>query len=172
MGRQPGLEFEYSNDEHLAPRRQAAAQRQYLVWPWRRRRTTSASRPFDPRCFADEQLFPSSYRSPAHAAKGGKIVWEWHVWDHLIQNRDHTSPIDGDPAAASSGSTSTATAVRFGLHRVGNSSRCLNATRPGHARYGVQRDLVIDHGTTTAEAAGRSGGKAARASCVWGNPAA
>jgi hypothetical protein len=29
----------------------------------------------------------------------GKIVWEWHVWDHLIQNHDPAAANHGDPAA-------------------------------------------------------------------------
>jgi hypothetical protein len=31
--------------------------------------------------------------------KGSRIVWEWHVWDHLIQNFDKSKPNYGDPAA-------------------------------------------------------------------------
>jgi hypothetical protein len=30
--------------------------------------------------------------------KGGEIVWEWHLWDHLIQDRDPRLRNFGDPA--------------------------------------------------------------------------
>jgi hypothetical protein len=30
---------------------------------------------------------------------GGKIVWEWHVWDHLIQNLNSSKANYGDPSA-------------------------------------------------------------------------
>ena len=31
--------------------------------------------------------------------EGAKIVWEWHAWDHLIQNQDESLPNYGDPSA-------------------------------------------------------------------------
>jgi hypothetical protein len=31
---------------------------------------------------------------------GAKIVWEWHVWDHLVQDHDPEATGYGDPAAA------------------------------------------------------------------------
>ncbi len=31
-------------------------------------------------------------------ATGGNIVWEWHVWDHLVQDFDANLPNFGDPA--------------------------------------------------------------------------
>jgi hypothetical protein len=30
--------------------------------------------------------------------RGGRIVWEWHVWDHLVQHHDPAKPHYGDPA--------------------------------------------------------------------------
>ena len=29
---------------------------------------------------------------------GGNIVWQWHSWDHMVQNQDPTLPNHGDPA--------------------------------------------------------------------------
>jgi hypothetical protein len=30
--------------------------------------------------------------------RGGKVVWEWHVWDHIIQDFDAKKPNFGNPA--------------------------------------------------------------------------
>ncbi|MEM6567716.1 MAG: aryl-sulfate sulfotransferase [Planctomycetota bacterium] len=32
-------------------------------------------------------------------AEGAEVVWEWHAWDHLVQDRDPAKPDFGDPAA-------------------------------------------------------------------------
>ena len=41
-----------------------------------------------------------------------RIVWEWHVWDHLIQNHDPTAPeLRRSGRAARGGSTSMATGM-------------------------------------------------------------
>ena len=44
---------------------------------------------FDPQMLRDQQLFPEFFiEVQPTRPKGGKIVWEWHVWDHLIQDND------------------------------------------------------------------------------------
>ncbi len=105
---------------------------------------------------------------------GGNIVWEWHAWDHLVQDHDasknnygivadhpellninylqskdwmHTNGIDYNPS----------------LDQVVISTHNLNEI------------YVIDHSTTTAEAAGHTGGNSGKGGDIlyrWGNPAA
>ena len=41
--------------------------------------------------------------------EGAKIVWEWHMWDHLLQNRDESLPTTGTPPLIPIGSISTVT---------------------------------------------------------------
>ena len=106
---------------------------------------------------------------------GGKIVWEWHTWDHLIQDYDPTKN-------------------NYGV--VSNNVGLINANPPtgqnqqfwNHFNgidYNAQFDQiliscrcnneiwVIDHSTTTAQAAGHSGGTYGKGGDLlyrWGDP--
>lgn len=99
--------------------------------------------------------------------EGGTVVWEWHAWDHLIQNTDstllnHGDPADypqridvnyatigggGGPGSANSGDWMHANAVNYNpaLDQIAISSRRFNEI------------WIIDHGITTEEAAGPAG---------------
>ncbi len=108
----------------------------------------------------------------------GVIVWEWHMWDHLIQDFDSTK-------------------ANFGV--VGDSPELLDINFPpvpaqtedfNHTNgiaYDPVRDWIvlssynqnevwiIDHSTTTAEAAGHTGGAHGKGGDLlyrWGNPEA
>jgi hypothetical protein len=136
----------------------------------------------------------------------GKIVWEWHAWDHLIQDFDDKKSHHGDVAAHpelidldfGDGTIAAMVAKPEELEKlrsigyVGGAGR-----RPGPAQtdwlhingvaynpaldqimlsvYEFSELWVIDHGTTTAEAAGHAGGKAGKGGDLlyrWGNPRA
>ncbi|HEV2969317.1 MAG TPA: aryl-sulfate sulfotransferase [Pirellulales bacterium] len=44
-------------------------------------------------------LVDAIYEVQPSGKTGGKIVWEWHLWDHLIQDNDSTKANFGDVAA-------------------------------------------------------------------------
>jgi hypothetical protein len=132
--------------------------------------------------------------------KGGRIVWEWHMWDHLIQ--------DHDPARESFGKVSEHPELidingdrkpkqisRVELERLQALGYLSKDTAPAdigadfmHTNsiaYNAGLDQialsvpkfnevwVIDHSTTTREAAGHTGGRAGRGGDLlyrWGNP--
>ncbi|MEO0079691.1 MAG: aryl-sulfate sulfotransferase [candidate division WOR-3 bacterium] len=103
------------------------------------------------------------------------IVWEWHVWDHLIQDYDSTKANYGDPRAhpelidlnyvaglaVADWNHSNGIAYNPELDQVVISVRQFSEI------------WVIDHSTTTAEAAGHTGGRYGRGGDLlyrWGNP--
>jgi hypothetical protein len=105
----------------------------------------------------------------------GEIVWEWRVWDHLIQ--------DFDPTKANYG------AVEDHPELVDINYGTWNAdwTHCNAVDYSPEFDQIIitsrkfselwivDHSTTTEEAAGHSGGNSGMGGDLlyrWGNPAA
>lgn len=115
---------------------------------------------------------------------GARVVWEWHAWDHVIQSVDPALDNYADPA------------LHPELIDINGDTVGLAAPPPEPAHdlfhinsvdYNAQLDQlivsvptynevwVIDHSTTTAEAAGKAGGRTDRGGTLlyrWGNPAA
>jgi Spy/CpxP family protein refolding chaperone len=120
----------------------------------------------------------------------GEIVWEWHIWDHLIQDADATKANHGDVAAhpelidVNFGEGLVAAMVKNkddldklkGIGYVGNRPGRVNPdwTHVNAVAYNPDLDQIvvsvhafseiwiIDHSTTKAEAAGQTGGKAGK----------
>jgi len=107
--------------------------------------------------------------------KGGRIVWEWHAWDHLIQNYDPTQSNYGDPAAHPELVDPNATPRKIPAFWNHMNSIDYN---PAFDQIllsvrGNSEVWVIDHSTTKAEAAGHTGGKYGKGGDLlyrWGNP--
>jgi hypothetical protein len=106
---------------------------------------------------------------------GGTIVWEWHVWDHLIQDydasktnygvvKDHPELIDA------AGDQKNIPAFWNHMNSIDYNStfdQILLSVR------GNSEVWVIDHSTTTLEAKGHTGGKSGKGGDLlyrWGNP--
>jgi hypothetical protein len=90
---------------------------------------------------------------------GGLIVWEWHFWDHLIQDYDatknnygvvanHPELFDINVGSSQNGDWMHCNAINF------NSDR----NEIVICSHNLDELYVIDHSTTTAEAAGHTGG--------------
>jgi hypothetical protein len=108
-------------------------------------------------------------------SSGGDIVWQWHAWDHLIQDYDSTKQNYGDV-----GAHPELIDVNYGSHNE-------DWLHINSVRYDAQRDeilmsvhnfseiWIIDHSTTTAQAAGHTGGNDGKGGDIiyrWGNPQA
>lgn len=108
---------------------------------------------------------------------GGNIVWEWHLWDHLIQDFDATKANYG--VVANSPELVDINAREGGMAGAADWVHTNGiAYHPGFDQillsiHSLSEIWVIDHSTTTAEAAGHSGGRYGKGGDLlyrWGNP--
>lgn len=112
-----------------------------------------------------------------------EIVWEWHAWDHLVQDYDNTKPnygvvadnpqlfnlnfftLTGFPAGQVASDWMHCNSVDYNEEL----DQIILSSRHWHEVW------VIDHSTTTAEAAGDTGGNSGKGGNIlyrWGNPQA
>ncbi|MEJ2721783.1 MAG: aryl-sulfate sulfotransferase, partial [bacterium] len=107
-------------------------------------------------------------------AEDGTIVWEWHIWDHLIQDADptkdnygviadHPELIDINYGPIPSHDWDHINTIDYNpeLDQILLSARKTNEI------------YIIDHSTTTEEAAGHTGGNSGHGGDIlyrWGNP--
>ncbi len=131
---------------------------------------------------------------------GGKIVWEWHVWDHLIQDSDPDYPnygnvsdhpefidinADQKPRLFTDKVIERLRALGYLQKDVPAKNLSADLFHSNSIAYNQELDQillsvltfneiwVIDHGTTTEEARGHSGGRAGKGGDLlyrWGNP--
>lgn len=134
--------------------------------------------------------------------RGARVVWEWHMWDHLIQDHDgrraHFGAVGDHPELIDiNGDHGREPITEEQLDRLRALGYVTGADAPGDQRadflhinsvaYNPHLDQIllsvprygeiwiIDHGTTTEEAAGHAGGRAGRGGDLiyrWGNPRA
>lgn len=131
----------------------------------------------DPGFLTEGELWPDKVIEVApDGSGGGTIVWEWRVWDHLVQNFDASAPDFADPAARPE-----RIHLNYGLDGDADWQHANSIS------YHPQLDQIalsiphydelwiIDHSTTTLEAAGSSGGLSGKGGDLlfrWGNPQA
>lgn len=92
---------------------------------------------------------------------GGKVVWEWHVWDHLIQDYSSSKANYGNVAAHPEKINPAADGKQIPAFWNHMNALYYNAALDQIVMSvrGNSEIWVIDHSTTTAEAASSSGGK-------------
>ncbi|MDH7507343.1 MAG: aryl-sulfate sulfotransferase, partial [Candidatus Thermoplasmatota archaeon] len=110
----------------------------------------------------------------------GDIVWQWHVWDHLIQDYNPSKANYGivknhpELININFGSSSTGTDQSDWLHCNSIDYNPVFDQILISVRH-FSEIWVIDHSTTTEEAAGHTGGKSGKGGDLlyrWGNPRA
>ena len=106
---------------------------------------------------------------------GGTVVWEWHVWDHLVQ--------DFDPSKSNYGVVSAHPELIDcdGDHRnlplFWNHMNAIDFhpefNQIAMSVRGNSEVWIVDHSTTTAQSAGHTGGNRGKGGDLlyrWGNP--
>ena len=106
---------------------------------------------------------------------GGSVVWQWHVWDHLIQSHDPTKLNYGVPSAHPEliDAAGDRTALPVFWNHMNSIDYDSAFDQIALSVRGNSEVWIIDHSTTTAEAAGHSGGKYGKGGDLlyrWGNP--
>ncbi len=109
----------------------------------------------------------------------GNIVWEWHVWDHLVQDvdttksnfgsiADHAELLDMNYYTSSAGPAGFADFVHCNAIDYDASRDELILSAHNNSEF-----YILDHSTTTAQAAGHNGGNRGHGGDFlyrWGNP--
>ncbi len=98
-----------------------------------------------------------------------QVVWKWHIWDHLtIGNEQHLFNVNmGTKSAFPPSDGSVEWMHMNGIQYNAKLDQIIFSSRYFSEIY------IIDHSTTTAEAAGHTGGKGGMGGDIlfrWGNP--
>ena len=133
----------------------------------------------------DPSLPGAGYLYPDHIVEvqpdlvngGGTIVWEWHIWDHLVQQFDATKANWQGPTGVADHPELIDLNYVSTFDKGGGQPE--DWTHSNGIDYNADLDQIvlsvrefsefwiIDHSTTTAEAAGHSGGNSGQ----WRRPA-
>ena len=152
-----------------------------LVLVWEKHLAAEAiAKGRDPGLLLDELWSEVIYELQPIGIDQAAVVWSWHLWDHLVQNHDPTAPSFDDPA-------NRPERVNLNYFLPGSPLNYKDWTHANSIDYNADLDQillsvknfheawVIDHSTTTAEAAGSSGGLRGKGGDLlyrWGNPRA
>lgn len=110
-------------------------------------------------------------------ATGGNVVWEWHLWDHMVQDFDNTKPnfatINSNPQLININYKASATELDWiHLNSIDYNEALDQIILSSHSFSEI---WIIDHSTTTAQATSHLGGNSGKGGDIlyrWGNPAA
>ena len=173
-------EFEYSSDKYLMHHDIAPMPNGNVLALAVERKTYEecVAAGFDPRMLRDRQLYPDYViEIQPMRPRGGRIVWEWHVWDHLIQDNDRAKANYGEVAAHPERIDVDCNGRRVPAFWNHMNSIDYNAKLDQIVLSvrGCNEIWVIDHSATTREAAKGTGGRLGKGGDLlyrWGNPAA
>lgn len=108
-------------------------------------------------------------------ANGGNVVWEWHLWNHLVQDYDATKSnynnVTANPQLMNLNYNASSTTNDWvhmnSIDYNPNLDQILVST------HNFNEIWIIDHSTTSAQAASHTGGNSGKGGDLlyrWGNP--
>ncbi len=107
----------------------------------------------------------------------GTIVWEWHAWDHLVQDydqsRDNYGTVADHPELLDINMSGAGGAMGGDWMHVNGISYNPDLDQIVISSHNLDEIYVIDHSTTTEEAASHSGGNSGMGGDIlyrWGRP--
>ncbi|MDG1332684.1 MAG: aryl-sulfate sulfotransferase [Crocinitomicaceae bacterium] len=134
------------------------------------------------RTSASSELWPTHFIELEQSGSTATIVWEWHIWDHLIQDADPTKDNYGVVADHPELMDINAVSGGGGGGPGGGGGDWFHTNGVGYnetldqlvftSRFASEL-FIIDHSTTTAEAASNAGGNSGMGGDFlyrWGNP--
>ncbi len=129
----------------------------------------------NPAKMTDDELWPDSViEVKPTGSDTGQIVWEWHAWDHLVQDYNSTKSNFGvvadHPELINLNQTMNGGADWNHINSVDYNTDLDQIVLSVH---NFSEIWIIDHSTTTIEAAGHSGGNSGKGGDLlfrWGNP--
>jgi len=136
----------------------------------RKSREEAVAAGFDPNQLQEDYLVPDAVvEIEPTPPRGGLIVWEWHVWDHLVRGADPAAhPELVDPRG-------TGRNIRPFWNHMNSLDYNSALDQIVLSVRGNNEIWIIDHSTTKAEAAGHTGGRSGKGGDLlyrWGNPTA
>jgi hypothetical protein len=173
-------EFEYSTDQHLLHHDiEQLPNGNVLMIAWEYKTAEQAIEAGRrPESLSQGALWADSIiEVEPDGATGSSIVWEWHVWDHLIQDfnssKENYGVVADFPGLMD---------INFVRDRISPDVTHINSIDYNEERDQILLSVkltneiwVIDHSTTTEEAAGHTGGNSGKGGDIlyrWGNPQA
>lgn len=198
-------DFEYNSDRYLLHHDiERLPNGNILMIAWEKKtRGEAIAAGRNPNTIGDEGLWPDHIIEVKPTGKTtGKIVWAWHIWDHLIQNHNSSKENYGDvakhPELINLNPGDWTKRLTYKQLEKLESLGYLRAShkqdpRESHSDWthinsidynadldqimlsvlGFNEIWIIDHSTTTKEAAGHKGGRRGKGGDIlyrWGNP--
>ena len=184
--------MDYSTPQHLQHHDlEALPNGNILIMSWDFKTAAQAIQAgHDPAIPGPGTLYPDTIvelRPNLAAGTGADIVWQWSVWDHLVQNRFPARDNYFGPSGVSQHPELVDVNYVNTTIGTGTASAPPDFTHANSVDYNPELDLimisvreynevwVIDHSTTTAQAAGHTGGRSGKGGDLlwrWGNPEA